>query len=278
MLLKKGSKGDEVKKLQESLNITVDGDFGPATELAVMRFQAQQGLEADGIVGPKTFSKIQSRNTNVKNDEGYVWILDNGHGGIIDGVYQTAGKRSPEWEDGTQLFEGEFNRAVVKRIINLCEEEGIECINLVDTEKDMSLRWRTDRANDIYRERQQSDGKKCIYVSVHANGFNKESAHGWSVYTTVGETISDKISQVLYEKARAEFPDHKMRRDTRDGDADKEANFWVLRKVVMPSILSENFFMTNREESRMQLSEEGRDRIAAIHFEMIKEIENKKLV
>jgi len=278
MLLKKGSKGDEVKKLQESLNITVDGDFGPATELAVMRFQAQQGLEADGIVGPKTFSKIQSRNTNIKNDEGYVWILDNGHGGIIDGVYQTAGKRSPEWEDGTQLFEGEFNRAVVKRIINLCEEEGIECINLVDTEKDMSLRWRTDRANDIYRERQQSDGKKCIYVSVHANGFNKESAHGWSVYTTVGETVSDKISQVLYEKARAEFPDHKMRRDTRDGDADKEANFWVLRKVVMPSILSENFFMTNREESRMQLSEEGRDRIAAIHFEMIKEIENKKLV
>jgi peptidoglycan hydrolase-like protein with peptidoglycan-binding domain len=77
MLLKKGSKGDEVKKLQESLNITVDGDFGPATELAVMRFQAQQGLEADGIVGPKTFSKIQSRNTNIKNDEGYVWILDN---------------------------------------------------------------------------------------------------------------------------------------------------------------------------------------------------------
>ena len=278
MILKKGSKGEEVKKLQESLNITVDGDFGPATELAVMRFQAQQGLETDGIVGPKTWSKIQSRNTNIKNDKGYVWILDNGHGGIIDGVYQTAGKRSPVWEDGTQLFEGEFNRAVVKRIISLCEKEGIECINLVDTEKDMSLRWRTDKANDIYRERQQSDGKKCIYVSVHANGFNKESAHGWSVYTTVGETKSDKIAQILYEKAKAEFPDHKMRMDTRDGDADKEANFWVLRKVVMPSILSENFFMTNREESKLQLSEEGRDRIAKIHFEMIKEIENKKPV
>jgi len=69
-----------------------------------------------------------------------------------------------------------------------------------------------------------------------------------------------------------------MRRDTRDGDADKEANFWVLRKVVMPSILSENFFMTNREESKLQLSEEGRDRIAKIHFEMIKEVEQRKLV
>ena len=69
-----------------------------------------------------------------------------------------------------------------------------------------------------------------------------------------------------------------MRRDTTDGDADKEANFWVLRKVVMPSILSENFFMTNREESRLLLSEEGRDRIAKIHFQMIQEIESTKII
>jgi N-acetylmuramoyl-L-alanine amidase len=278
MLLKKGSKGDDVKELQKLLNIKSDGDFGPATELAVMKFQGQQGLKTDGIVGPKTWSKLQSKNTNKQSTDGYVWILDNGHGGVIDGVYQTSGKRSPKWEDGTQLFEGEFNRAVVKRIITMCEKEGIECINLVDTQKDLSLRWRTDKANDIYRERQQSDGKKCIYVSVHANGFNKESAHGWSVYTTVGETKSDKIAQILHEKAKVEFPTHKMRMDTRDGDADKESNFWVLRKVVMPSILSENFFMTNREESRLLLSDEGRDRIAKIHFQMIKEIEKTKII
>ena len=61
-------------------------------------------------------------------------------------------------------------------------------------------------------------------------------------------------------------------------DADKEANFWVLRKVVMPAILSENFFMTNREESRLLLSEEGRDRIAKIHFQMIEEIESTKII
>ena len=277
MVLKKGSKGAEVKELQKLLKITVDGDFGPATELAVMKFQGQKGLKVDGIVGAKTWEKLKYSNTSTTKG-GYVWILDNGHGGIIDGVYQTSGKRSPQWEDGTQLFEGEFNRAVVKRIIKLCEKAGIECINLVDTEKDLSLRWRTDKANDIYRERQQSDGKKCIYVSVHANGFNKESAHGWSVYTTVGETKSDKIAQVLHEKAKVEFPTHKMRMDTRDGDADKESNFWVLRKVVMPAILSDNFFMTNREESKLLLSEEGRDRIAKIHFQMIQEIDSSNII
>ena len=235
MVLKKGSSGQEVEELQKALGITVDGDFGPKTEQAVKDYQQANGLEVDGIVGPKTWAKITS-NPSTTGSSNYLWILDNGHGGIIDGVYQTSGKRSPKWEDGTQLFEGEFNRAVVKRIVKLCEKEGIECINLVNTEKDLSLRWRTDKANDIYRDRQQSDGKKCIYVSVHANGFNKESAHGWSVYTTVGETKSDKIAQILHEKAKVEFPTHRMRVDTTDGDADKEANFWVLRKVVMPSI------------------------------------------
>ena len=276
MLLRKGSIGNEVKELQKLLKIKEDGDFGPATELAVMKFQGQRGLKTDGIVGPKTWAKLQNSIILPKKSSEYVWILDNGHGGVIDGVYQTSGKRSPKWDDGTQLFEGEFNRAVVKRIVKLCEESNIECVNLVDTEKDLSLRWRTDKANDIYRERQQIDGKKCIYVSIHANGFSKESAHGWSVYTTVGETKSDIIAQVLHEKAKLEFPTHKMRTDTRDGDADKESNFWVLRKVVMPSILSENFFMTNQEESKLLLSEEGRDRIAKIHFQMIKEIEKLK--
>jgi hypothetical protein len=37
-------------------------------------------------------------------------ILDAGHG------YNTKGKRSPVWSDGSQLFEWEFNRDVVKRI------------------------------------------------------------------------------------------------------------------------------------------------------------------
>ena len=69
-----------------------------------------------------------------------------------------------------------------------------------------------------------------------------------------------------------------MRMDNRDGDADKESNLWVLRKVVMPSILSENFFMTNREESKLLLSEEGRDRIAKIHYQMIKEVEKTKII
>lgn len=209
----------------------------------------------------------------------YLWILDNGHGGIIDGVYQTAGKRSPVWPDGQVLYEGEFNRSIVNRLVKMCAEAGIECVNLVDTQEDVSLSARTSKANDIYRKRADKGGK-CIYVSIHANGFNEESANGWSCYTSIGETKSDKIATVLYEKAEAEFPDEKMRKDTySDGDVDKEANFWVLAQTVMPAILSENFFMTNYNNCHdYLLSEEGRDRIAKIHFEMIQQIEKENKI
>ena len=208
----------------------------------------------------------------IKSDSKYVWILDNGHGGIIDGVYQTSGKRSPIWADGTQLFEGEFNRAIVDRIANSCDKNNIEYINLVDTNEDVPLSTRVKMANEVYRESE----KPCIYVSVHANGFRKESANGWEVFTSPGETKSDPIATILYEKAKAEFPKRKMRASMGDGDPDKEAKFTVLMDTHMPAILSENFFMTNERECKtLLLSEEGRDRIAKAHIEMINKIENE---
>ena len=65
MLLKVGSKGDDVKKLQEKLGLNADGTFGPNTEKAVKEWQTANGLKADGIVGEGPWSKMfESSNTN----------------------------------------------------------------------------------------------------------------------------------------------------------------------------------------------------------------------
>jgi len=56
-VLKKGSKGSQVAKLQarlRELGFDAEGVFGPVTELAVRRFQESRGLMPDGIVGPLT--------------------------------------------------------------------------------------------------------------------------------------------------------------------------------------------------------------------------------
>ena len=67
--LKRGSKGEDVKKLQNDLNmlgsydndgnkLAIDGSFGRRTEESVKRFQKENVLTVDGIVGSQTFGKI----------------------------------------------------------------------------------------------------------------------------------------------------------------------------------------------------------------------------
>ena len=60
MILKIGSKGEDVKKLQSKLGLGADGVFGPGTELAVKKWQSLNGLTADGIVGEGTWGKLFS--------------------------------------------------------------------------------------------------------------------------------------------------------------------------------------------------------------------------
>jgi len=58
MVLKNGSKGNEVKALQEKLGLAADGDFGPGTEAKLKAWQTANGLTADGVAGPATLAKL----------------------------------------------------------------------------------------------------------------------------------------------------------------------------------------------------------------------------
>ncbi|MXO59239.1 DUF3380 domain-containing protein [Altererythrobacter salegens] len=56
--LREGDRGEDVKFLQEKLGINADGVFGTGTQLAVIDFQRDHRLTADGIVGAKTWDKL----------------------------------------------------------------------------------------------------------------------------------------------------------------------------------------------------------------------------
>ncbi len=187
-------------------------------------------------------------------------LLDNGHGGLIDGAYQTKGKRSPLWSDRTQLFEGEFNRAVVNRIIENLTRRGIPYINIVPEYKDVSLRNRVERAN-------QYANTQCFYLSVHSNlGGGK----GCEVFTSPNQNKSDAIATIFGEECQNTFPDMKLRTDLSDGDLDKEEKFYVLIHTKMPAVLTESFFMDNEMECKKWLmTREGRDKIAEYHVNSI---------
>jgi peptidoglycan hydrolase-like protein with peptidoglycan-binding domain len=83
MILRRGSKGPEVKILQEFLNdngfqIAVNGpgspgketdNFGPGTEAAVKRWQKANGLKDDGVVGPVTWNAMGLATTDVSESQ-----------------------------------------------------------------------------------------------------------------------------------------------------------------------------------------------------------------
>tara|TARA_R100000664_G_scaffold32658_1_gene47932 strand:+ start:1978 stop:2643 length:666 start_codon:yes stop_codon:yes gene_type:complete len=218
----------------------------------------------------------------------YTWLLDPGHGGFIDGIYQTAGKRSPEFPDGSRLYEGEFNRDIVRRIMQLATGYKLgrfscplpesfatlelDTINLVPTEEDTPLRTRVNTANALHREK-----KNCIYVSVHSNafGYGKEfnSAHGTCTFhhyrSSKGEILANSLQRWLADLTP--FRDRGVRSN------DSWANFYVLRKTHMPAVLSENGFMTNFDDATKLLDPEIRQAIANAHYNMMLEIEENGL-
>jgi len=69
MLLKEGSKGQEVVELQQALGIAVTGIFDKKTKTAVQAYQQEHGLMVDGIVGNQTLSAIRASTVTTDHSE-----------------------------------------------------------------------------------------------------------------------------------------------------------------------------------------------------------------
>jgi len=70
VVLRRGSKGEEVKRLQRILGIGDDGIFGYGTERAVKDFQRRSMLYPDGVVGKKTWAALEETHTEYPQDNG----------------------------------------------------------------------------------------------------------------------------------------------------------------------------------------------------------------
>ena len=184
-------------------------------------------------------------------------LLDNGHG------KDTSGKRSPIWKDGSQLFEYEFNRDIVKKLYEKLIDSGYDCKIIVPEINDISLPERVKRVNDIYTK-----DKNCFLISIHANGGR---GTGWECYTTIHQTESDKLSAFLYKSAVKDIPQFKLRTNYIDGDSDKEENFYILKYTSCPAVLTENLFMDTESDCKYIMSNLGRNAIVQLHYDGIAE-------
>lgn len=86
--LRIGTRGDEVRELQTQLHdlgyaVHPDGDYGNATRQAVMAFQQNHDLVADGIAGVRTLDQVSAAHDSLTHNRGpYASALDSAGGNV----------------------------------------------------------------------------------------------------------------------------------------------------------------------------------------------------
>jgi len=200
----------------------------------------------------------------------YYYILDAGHGGLLNNVYQTSGKRSPIWKDGSVYYEGVGNRQIAKKVGEELKKLQLPYTYTVLPEdpRDVPLGARISFINKL-------PTKNKVLISIHSNGASAEAASGFEIFTSLGQTKSDDIADIIYAEFQKEFTESKFRKDTSDGDVDKENPLYMTGKSNCPAVLLECFFMTNEKECKeILMTEVGQNRIVKCIINAIKVLEN----
>ena len=123
--------------------------------------------------------------------------------------------------------------------------------------------WEQEETDDLsYRTALANEWGADIFISLHCNSAANQSAEGYEVWTSPGNTLGDKLATRIYGQIAAEFPDRAGRTDYSDGDPDKESRFYVLVHTDAPACLVEMAFISNDEEAGLLADAAWQDRYA----------------
>lgn len=151
--------------------------------------------------------------------------LDAGHGGKDPGAVGLNGLR-----------EKDVALAVTLRLGAMLVAAGVVVNYTRKDDRYLELHERAQIANEAGTD---------LFLSIHCNSASKRAASGYEVFTTPGQTAADVFATCLFLDYSRAFPSKLKRIDDTDGDADKEANFAVLRLSTMPAALFELDFISS---------------------------------
>jgi N-acetylmuramoyl-L-alanine amidase len=189
------------------------------------------------------------------NKTNIVVIIDAGHG--VD----TPGKCSPD----KKLLEYSWCRETAKLLSEKLTELGITNHILVPEVKDIPLKVRVQRANDMYAQLKKT-GKTCCLISIHNNAAGNGkwmSARGWTCWVSNNASEnSKKLAQLLYSEA-----EKLGLQGNRSIPKEKywSSNFYILKNTKMPAVLTENMFQDNLDDVAYLLSDKGKQELVQLH-------------
>ena len=198
-------------------------------------------------------------------------IFDAGHGGVIGGKYQTAGKfytftdRTPPHT----IREGVVNRRIQAAVIAGLLSEGISPHDCT-----AQRLWSTPPAWTDLEQRDIPLKQRVAYcrafpklplISIHANAQGNSNRgpsrprRGLIVYTHPGNSGSDALATAIHQGLSEALAGHLpiARGDWSDGDVDHEANFYILRSTPQEAVLLECGYFDNAQDAAFLESEEA---------------------
>lgn len=190
-------------------------------------------------------------------------LIDNGHG------VNTPGKQSP---DG-KLREYAYAREIAKRVVNCLRCKGYDAERIVEEETDIALSVRCKRVNDICKK---LGTKNVLLVSIHNNAAGSDGkwhdARGFSAHVGLNASSKSKaFAQYLWSEAiqqglkgNRSVPNPKY----------IAQNLAICRDTNCPAVLTENLFQDNKADVDFLLSDEGKDKVTAVHVNAIMEFIN----
>ena len=174
-------------------------------------------------------------------------------------------------ESQKNLLKNSKNTYQTKKYLNT--KLNFDKIKLINAGITLDKEINSERVRRINTICNKVGAANVLLISVHANavgnGTDWCTGKGWEAYTTRGKTISDKLADFLYKRADSNLPGRKIREDWTDGDRDKEADFYIIKKAKCPAVLTENFFYDNKDDLKYLTSNEGIHGVVRLHVEGI---------
>jgi N-acetylmuramoyl-L-alanine amidase len=228
-----------------------DGIFGAATEAALVEFQRNVGLKADGIFGPKTLRAIEQLRRAVRGGRpdhmrehealfrsgpalaGKTVMVDPGHGGGDTGVVANG------------LVEAEVVYDVAARLEGRLAAAGAVPFLTRSADGEVPVRDRADFANAAEAD---------LFVSVHLDGSPSPSCNGVAAYYFGTSSTGARLADLAQKEVVA-------RTDLLDCRTHPQS--WeLLRLTRMPAVEVSAGYLTNPHDAARLGDPEFRDTLA----------------
>lgn len=185
-----------------------------------------------------------------------VIVIDAGHGGSDPGAQRTY--------DGVTYSEKDLNLAIAKKVKKLLEDNGVTVIMTREGDTYPSLQDRSDLANKL---------RAAMFVSIHTNAATVETASGYEVYYS---SLNNFDYTGLTSKELAQSIINSLKKNIKTINRGvKTENHLVTRTSIMPAVLVEIGFISNKDELNLMISDEFQDNFAKGVVDGILSVYNK---